>query len=98
MSLQAEWQKIGHVPFKQKDAINAEYREQLDRLYGAFDLRESRQRMRRFEGEVKKMEGSGNKFSVRSATVLSEPMEARQAEPEDNREQPRILQHQIFGR
>ncbi len=77
--LQAEWQKIGHVPFKQKDAINAEYREQLDRLYGAFDLRESRQRMRRFEGEVKKMEGDGNKLG-KERDRLVRVMEARQAE------------------
>lgn len=77
--LQAEWQKIGHVPFKQKDAINAEYREQLDRLYGAFDLRESRQRMRRFEGEVKKMEGDGNKLG-KERDRLVRAMEARQAE------------------
>lgn len=77
--LQAEWQKIGHVPLKQKDAINAEYREQLDRLYGAFDLRESRQRMRRFEGEVKKMEGDGNKLG-KERDRLVRAMEARQAE------------------
>ena len=77
--LQAEWQKIGHVPFKQKDAVNTEYRAQLDRLYGAFDLRESRQRMRRFEGEVRKMEGDENKLG-RERDRLVRAMESRQAE------------------
>lgn len=77
--LQNEWQSIGHVPFKQKDAVNAEYRAELDRLYGAFDLRESRQRMRRFEGEVKKMEGDGSKLG-KERDRLVRALEARQAE------------------
>lgn len=77
--LQNEWQSVGHVPFKQKDAVNTEYRAELDRLYGAFDLRESRQRMRRFEGEVKKMEGDDNKIG-KERDRLVRAMEARQAE------------------
>lgn len=77
--LQAEWQKIGHVPFKQKDTVNADYRAQLDRLFSAFDLRESRQRMRRFEGEVKKMEGDGNRLG-RERDRLMRALESRQAE------------------
>ncbi|MDE6094651.1 MAG: DUF349 domain-containing protein [Muribaculaceae bacterium] len=77
--LQAEWQKTGHVPFKQKDAIQTGYRSQLDRLFSAFDLRESRQRMRRFEGEVKKMEGDGNKIG-RERDRLVRALENRQAE------------------
>ncbi|MBD5358860.1 MAG: DUF349 domain-containing protein [Bacteroides sp.] len=77
--LQNEWQSIGHVPFKHKDAINTEYRAQLDRLYGAFDMKETRQRMRRFEGEVKKMEGDDNKLA-KERDRLVRAMEARQAE------------------
>lgn len=77
--LQDEWQNIGHVPFKQKDALNSEYRAQLDRLYGVFDLRESRQRMRRFEGEVRKMEGDESKLG-RERDKLVRALESRQAE------------------
>ncbi len=61
--LQDEWQKIGHVPFKQKEAVNNAYRAELKRLFSAFDMRENRSRMRRFEGEVKKMEGDRNSIS-----------------------------------
>ena len=61
--LQNEWQQTGFVPFKHKDAVNAEYRAELSRLFGAFDLRESRQRMRRFEGELKKMDGDESRIS-----------------------------------
>ncbi|MDE6791837.1 MAG: DUF349 domain-containing protein, partial [Muribaculaceae bacterium] len=75
--LQADWQKIGHVPFRQKDAVTADYRRELDRLFSAFDLRDSRQRMRRFEGEVKKMEGDESR---RERDRLVRAIESRQAE------------------
>ncbi|MDE6336964.1 MAG: DUF349 domain-containing protein, partial [Muribaculaceae bacterium] len=55
--LQDEWQKIGHVPFKHKESVNNDYRAELKRLFSAFDSRETRAHMRRYEGEVKKMEG-----------------------------------------
>ena len=77
--LQDEWQKTGHVPFKQKDAINQEYKEELDRLYGAFDIKENRQRMKRYEGELKKMEGDEGKLN-REREKLLRAIESRQAE------------------
>ncbi len=77
--LQNEWQNIGHVPFKVKDDVNGEYRAQLDRIYGAFDMRENRQRMRRFEGEVKKMEGDSGRLG-RERDRLVRALENRRAE------------------
>lgn len=77
--LQNEWQQTGFVPFKHKDAVNAEYRAELSRLFGAFDLRESRQRMRRFEGELKKMDGDESRIS-RERERLVRAIESRQSE------------------
>lgn len=77
--LQNEWQKIGFVPFKHKDAVNTEFREELNRLFGAFDLRENRQRMKRFEGEVRKMDGDENKIG-RERDRLLRAIESRQSE------------------
>jgi len=77
--LQNQWQEIGFVPFKHKDAINTEYRQELNRLFGAFDMRESRQRMKRFEGEVKKMEGDEKQLG-RERDRLVRAIETRQAE------------------
>lgn len=77
--LQNEWQQIGFVPFKHKDAVNTEYRAQLDRLFGAFDMKETRQRMRRFEGEVRKMEGDESRLN-RERERLVRAIESRQAE------------------
>ncbi len=79
LQLQNEWQQTGFVPFKHKDAVNAEYRAELSRLFGAFDLRESRQRMRRFEGELKKMDGDESRIS-RERERLVRAIESRQSE------------------
>ncbi|MBD5279802.1 MAG: DUF349 domain-containing protein [Bacteroides sp.] len=75
--LQDEWQKIGHVPFKQKEAVNTAYRAELKRLFSAFDMRENRSRMRRFEGEVKKMEGDRNSLG-RERDRLLRAIESRE--------------------
>lgn len=77
--LQSEWQNTGHVPFKQKDTVNSEYKAELDRLYGAFDIRENRQRMRRYEGEIKKIADDESKLG-RERDRLLRAIESRQAE------------------
>lgn len=68
--LQAEWQNTGHVPFKDKDQINKAYRDELDRLFGAFDIKESRQRVRRFENDLKKFAGEEGKLSKEKDKLL----------------------------
>ncbi len=77
--LQDEWQKIGHVPFKHKESVNTAYRAELKRLFSAFDSRETRTRMRRFEGEVKKMEGDKNSIG-RERDRLLRAIEGRENE------------------
>ena len=77
--LQNEWQGIGYVPFKDKDAVNDAYRAELDRLFGAFDIKESRQRVRRYEDEVRKFAGEDGKVN-REREKLVRALESRLAE------------------
>lgn len=77
--LQNKWQQIGFVPFRHKDAINSEYRAELDRLFGAFDVKENKRRMHRFENDVKKMGGDENKITKERERLLR-AIEAREAE------------------
>ena len=77
--LQNEWQSIGHVPFKEKDAINQAYRAELDRLFNAFDIKETRQRVKRFENEMKKFAGEEGRMS-REREKMVRAYEARLAE------------------
>ena len=74
--LQNEWQGIGHVPFKDKDELNQAYRAELDRLFGAFDIKETRQRVRRFENDLKKFAGEEGRMS-REREKLVRALEAR---------------------
>ena len=77
--LQNEWQGIGHVPFKEKDEINKAYRAELDRLFGAFDIKETRNRVRRYELEVKKFAGEEGRMG-RERDKLVRAYESRLAE------------------
>ena len=77
--LQSEWQNTGHVPFKDKDTVNQAYRAELDRLFGAFDIKETRQRVRRYENELKKFAGEEGRMN-RERDKLTRALEARLAE------------------
>ncbi|MCH5228156.1 MAG: DUF349 domain-containing protein [Muribaculaceae bacterium] len=77
--LQAEWQNVGHVPFKDKDEVNQAYRAELDRLFGAFDIRETRQRVRRYENDIKKFAAEEGRMS-RERDKLVRALESRISE------------------
>ncbi len=67
---QEEWNAIGHVPFKEKDAIYKALREQMDRLYGAVNATASRNRINRFKNEVKDTDGKLRERLVRQYDIL----------------------------
>lgn len=77
--LQQQWQDTGFVPFKHKEAVNTEYRAELDRLFQGFNAKEKGQRMKRFEGEVKKMKGDQNTMG-RERERLLRAIESRESE------------------
>ncbi len=60
--LQNKWQEIGHVPFKIKDKLYAEYREVVDALYDAYNTRETNRRMSNFRGQISKIRDDENKM------------------------------------
>lgn len=60
--LQAEWQKVGFVPFKVKDKIFAEYRAICDALYDAYNSRQSRDRLASFQSRLSELKADGNKI------------------------------------
>jgi hypothetical protein len=77
--LQAQWQTIGHVPFRQKDIIFAEYREVADELYGKLDVRNNRRRMNNFQEQISDISGDDNKLS-RERDRLYRQYEAKKTE------------------
>lgn len=60
--LQARWQEIGHVPFKEKDKIYDAYREVTNSLYDILDIRGNKANFANFESAVNEMAGDENKL------------------------------------
>lgn len=67
---QEEWNKIGHVPFKDKDKIYKLFREQMDRLYGAINSNASKRRINRFKSEISENSGHLRDRLVRQLDIL----------------------------
>ncbi|MBO4564168.1 MAG: DUF349 domain-containing protein [Bacteroidaceae bacterium] len=70
---QAEWNEIGHVPFKEKDKVFQALRAQMDRLYDFLGESASKRRVERFKNTVS--EGGGDRVRdklVRQAEILQQ--------------------------
>lgn len=74
--LQEKWNTIGHVPFKLKDQLRAEYREICDKIYNSLDARESRNSMRRFEQKMEDIKDDSSKVK-REKDYLMRQLEAK---------------------
>lgn len=62
---QAEWNEIGHVPFKEKDKVFQALRAQMDRLYDFLGESASKRRVEQFKNVVS--EGGGDRMRDRLA-------------------------------
>ncbi|MDE5840571.1 MAG: DUF349 domain-containing protein, partial [Muribaculaceae bacterium] len=74
--LQDKWNAIGHVPFKVKDQLRAEYREICDKIYNSFDAKESRNSMRRFEQKMEDIKDDSSKVK-KEKDYLMRQLEAK---------------------
>ncbi len=60
--LSAEFQAIGHVPYKEKDKLYEEYKAALNAAYDKFDLNGRKARMNNFASNVSEMSNDKNKL------------------------------------
>lgn len=54
----AEWNTIGHVPFKEKDKIYKEYREAVDKQFDRLKVDQNDRKMQTFRSSLNDMSGS----------------------------------------
>ena len=54
-ALMAEWNNIGHVPYKEKDKIYKEYQDALDLQFGRFSTHENKKRLINYSSSVQKL-------------------------------------------
>lgn len=76
--LQQEWQEAGHVPFKQKDRLYAEYREVCDSLYESLNASRASERRRRFENHVESIKGDESRVGKERDKMLRAIEQRRQ--------------------
>lgn len=76
-ALQAEWNGIGHVPFRKKDKVYKQYREVVDRIYKELHLSAGRRHLENFK---KNVADKGGSELVRERTRLMTVYEAKKAE------------------
>ena len=67
--LMDRWQEIGHVPFKEKDKIYAQYRELIDKAFESFNMRGSRPRGEGGGSRGPRQGGSDRNLSERDRLV-----------------------------
>ena len=60
--LMAQWQQIGHVPFKEKDAVYEAYRKAVNEAYERFDIKETKANFANFENSINEMSGNKDKL------------------------------------
>ena len=60
--LMARWNTIGHVPYRDKDKVYADYREAVDKAFDKLDMKGTRASLANFESSISQM-GGGDKMS-----------------------------------
>ena len=66
--LMSKWQAIGHVPYKEKDKIYANYKEAIDKAFEKFDMKAFRARLSNFENSISQS-GSDKVYHERERLV-----------------------------
>lgn len=61
-SLSAEFQAIGHVPYKEKDKLYEDYKKALNEAYDKFDLNDSRAKFENFASNVEGLASDKNRL------------------------------------
>jgi hypothetical protein len=57
--LMAEWNQVGHVPFKEKDKLYAAYKEIVDFFFDNLDMKGQKARLNNYRERVKNISGEG---------------------------------------
>ena len=78
--LMAEWNTIGHVPFKEKDKVYKEYRDAVDKQFETLNVDATNRRMDNFRSNLKDMSGKGENKLYREREKLMRAYEHLKSE------------------
>lgn len=69
--LMAQWQQVGHVPFKEKDKIYADYKEVIDQAFDKLNMKAARANLANFENAISQMGDSDKVYQERERLLRS---------------------------
>ncbi len=79
-ALMAEWNTIGHVPFKEKDKIYKEYRDAVDKQFETLNVDANNKRMDNFRSNLKEIGSKGENKLYREREKLMRAFEHLKSE------------------
>ncbi|MBQ5466907.1 MAG: DUF349 domain-containing protein [Muribaculaceae bacterium] len=82
--LMQQWQEVGHVPYKEKDKIYAEYKEAIDKAFDKYDMKAVRARMANFENSLNQMAGIDKVYHERERMVRTYEQKCQELKTYEN--------------
>ncbi len=82
--LMKQWQEVGHVPYKEKDKIYAEYKAAIDKAFDQLDMKAKKARMANFANSINQMSDSGKVMHERERLVRAFEMKSQELKTYEN--------------
>ena len=82
--LMKQWQEVGHVPYKEKDKIYAEYKALIDKAFEELDMKATKARMANFANSIKQMGDSNKVYHERERLVRAYEMKSQELKTYEN--------------
>lgn len=82
--LMKQWQEVGHVPYKEKDKVYAEYKAEVDKAFEQLDMKGKKARMANFENSISQMSDSGKVHHERERLVRAYEMKSQELKTYEN--------------
>lgn len=82
--LMKKWQEVGHVPYKEKDKVYAEYKAVIDKAFEQLDMKAKQARMANFANSINQMSDTGKVYHERERLVRAYEMKSQELKTYEN--------------
>lgn len=82
--LMKKWQEVGHVPYKEKDKVYAEYKAAIDKAFEQLDMKAKKARMANFANSINQMSDTGKVYHERERLVRVYEMKSQELKTYEN--------------
>lgn len=82
--LMKKWQEVGHVPYKEKDKVYAEYKAAIDKAFEQLDMKAKKARMANFANTINQMSDTGKVYHERERLVRAYEMKSQELKTYEN--------------